>query len=324
MVAKLLDTGVCCSLSDSANRQHQDILGWNAREIKTESCTKSRKNAVNCPNAAILGRFFSQGRPDPPPYAAISTCRRLAFHRQAHPTPRAFASPRRLKHRKPSTCLIQPYGASEDHFRSAYVARPAGVDSFSAMRPVAGCFSEIAAPDPLVLPARRHIPVNTPRFQLQQVPPAPPSDSGSASAAGPARRPPPAAPPPTAPSPLGSPPDDPPATATPPATRRPVRDREDLTIMTSCRSTSRSTSARSTSAKYALGQVSPAYAAIDQHATRAAAPVALSQAQGTVREIRALSGRATVDGLQAKALGRVRRAFPGRRHGDVPEAVELR
>ena len=43
-------------------------------------------------------------------YAAISTCRRLTFnarHTKSH-SPRTFASPRRLKRRKPSTCLIQP------------------------------------------------------------------------------------------------------------------------------------------------------------------------------------------------------------------------
>ena len=43
-------------------------------------------------------------------YAAVSTCRRLtlrARHTKSH-SHRAFASPRRLKRRKPSTCLIQP------------------------------------------------------------------------------------------------------------------------------------------------------------------------------------------------------------------------
>ena len=43
-------------------------------------------------------------------YAAFSTCRRLTFnarHTKSH-SPRAFANPRRLKRRKPSTCLIQP------------------------------------------------------------------------------------------------------------------------------------------------------------------------------------------------------------------------
>ena len=43
-------------------------------------------------------------------YAAVSTCRRLtlrAKHTKSH-SHRAFASPRRLKRRKPSTCLIQP------------------------------------------------------------------------------------------------------------------------------------------------------------------------------------------------------------------------
>ena len=77
-----------------------------------------------------------------PRYAAIRRCRRFTFtarHTKSH-SPRTFASPRRLKRWKPSTCLIQPYGASDNHFRSAYTARPAGVDSFSTMRPVAGCF----------------------------------------------------------------------------------------------------------------------------------------------------------------------------------------
>ena len=66
----------------------------------------------------------------------MSTCRRFAFtarHTKSH-SPRTFASPRRLKHRKPSTCLIQPYGASDNHFRSAYDARPVGVDSFVSDR----------------------------------------------------------------------------------------------------------------------------------------------------------------------------------------------
>ena len=65
--------------------------------------------------------------------------RRLAFGRFGTPNPtrRApSASPRRLKRRNPSTCLIQPCGASDSHLRSAYAARPAGVDSFSdPMRP---------------------------------------------------------------------------------------------------------------------------------------------------------------------------------------------
>ena len=46
----------------------------------------------------------------PASYAAISTCRRLTFnarHTKSH-SHRTFASPRRLKRRKPSTCLIQP------------------------------------------------------------------------------------------------------------------------------------------------------------------------------------------------------------------------
>lgn len=46
----------------------------------------------------------------PASYAAISTCSRLTFnakHTKSH-SHRTFASPRRLKRRKPSTCLIQP------------------------------------------------------------------------------------------------------------------------------------------------------------------------------------------------------------------------
>ena len=46
----------------------------------------------------------------PASYAAISTCSRLTFnarHTRSH-SHRTFASPRRLKRRKPSTCLIQP------------------------------------------------------------------------------------------------------------------------------------------------------------------------------------------------------------------------
>ena len=76
-------------------------------------------------------------------YAASRACRRLVFnarHTKSH-SPCTFASPRRLKRRNPSTCLIQPLGASDSHLRSAYAARPAGLDSFSAMRLVAGYFS---------------------------------------------------------------------------------------------------------------------------------------------------------------------------------------
>ncbi len=46
----------------------------------------------------------------PASYAAINTCRRLTFnarHTKSH-SQRTFASPRRLKRRKPSACLIQP------------------------------------------------------------------------------------------------------------------------------------------------------------------------------------------------------------------------
>ena len=46
----------------------------------------------------------------PASYAAISTCRRLTFnarHTKSH-SQRTFASPRKLKRRKPSACLIQP------------------------------------------------------------------------------------------------------------------------------------------------------------------------------------------------------------------------
>ena len=46
----------------------------------------------------------------PTSYAAFSTCRRLTFnarHTRSH-SQRTFASPRRLKRRKPSACLIQP------------------------------------------------------------------------------------------------------------------------------------------------------------------------------------------------------------------------
>ena len=80
------------------------------------------------------------GASSPAFYAAISGCRRLTFnakHTRSH-SHRTFASPRRLKRRNPSTCLIQPLGASDSHLRSAYAARPAGVASFSTMRPVAG------------------------------------------------------------------------------------------------------------------------------------------------------------------------------------------
>ena len=105
-------------------------------------------------------RFGLEGPPGPPPsprradrsslrasfpacYAAIRACRRLVFnarHTKSH-SPCTFASPRRLKRRNPRTCVIQPLGASDSHLRSAYAARPAGLDSFSAMRLVAGYFS---------------------------------------------------------------------------------------------------------------------------------------------------------------------------------------
>ena len=62
------------------------------------------------PEAAIRVDFSPLRASCPTSYAAISTCRRLtlsARHTKSH-SPRTFASPRRLKRRKPSTCLIQP------------------------------------------------------------------------------------------------------------------------------------------------------------------------------------------------------------------------
>lgn len=67
-----------------------------------------------------------------PPLRGDQNALRFAFtarHTKFH-SPRTFASPRRPKHRKPSTCLTQPYGGADNHVGSAYGARPAGVDSF--------------------------------------------------------------------------------------------------------------------------------------------------------------------------------------------------
>ena len=50
---------------------------------------------------------------------------------------------------------------------------------------------------------------------------------------------------------------------------------------------------------FSLGQVSPAYATIDRHATRRPAPVAEPQAQGEGREDGALPGQATLEGVGA-------------------------
>ena len=60
---------------------------------------------------------------------------------------------------------------------------------------------------------------------------------------------------------------------------------------------------------FTLGQVSPAYAAVDRHATPAAAPVAEPQAQGAVRERGAVPGRAT--------LGRVWAHTPCAAYGEL-------
>ena len=106
---------------------------------------KFGRTTLQPPRFAPDSRSLEAGRPRL--YGAIRGCRRLAFnarHTKSH-SPRTLASPRWLKRRKPSTCLIQPYGASDNHFRSAYTARPAGVDSFSTMRPVAGCFFRLRA-----------------------------------------------------------------------------------------------------------------------------------------------------------------------------------
>ena len=72
-------------------------------------------------------------------YAAIRACRRLVFnarHTKSH-SPCTFASPRRLKRRNPSTCVIQPLGASDSHLRSAYAARPGA--GGAARTKVLGC-----------------------------------------------------------------------------------------------------------------------------------------------------------------------------------------
>ena len=60
---------------------------------------------------------------------------------------------------------------------------------------------------------------------------------------------------------------------------------------------------------FCLGQVSPAYRAIDRHAVRLAASVALSEAQGEVRGVCALLGRETGE---THGLSQRRRAFRGR------------
>jgi hypothetical protein len=62
------------------------------------------------PETAMRVDFPPWRASSPAFYAAISTCRRLTFnarHTKSH-SQRTFASPRRLKRRKPSTCLIQP------------------------------------------------------------------------------------------------------------------------------------------------------------------------------------------------------------------------
>ncbi len=62
------------------------------------------------PETAMRVAFPPLGTAFPASYAAINTCRRLTFnarHTKSH-SQRTFASPRRLKRRKPSACLIQP------------------------------------------------------------------------------------------------------------------------------------------------------------------------------------------------------------------------
>ena len=128
--------------------------------IVPERLRRSADEGAPRRRAKQIARFGLEGPPGPPQspmradrsslrasfpacYAAIRACRRLVFnarHTKSH-SPCTFASPRRLKRRNPSTCVIQPLGASDSHLRSAYAARPAGLDSFSAMRLVAGYFS---------------------------------------------------------------------------------------------------------------------------------------------------------------------------------------
>ena len=128
--------------------------------IVPERLRRSADEGTPRRRAKQIARFGLEGPPGPPQsprradrsslrasfpacYAAIRACRRLVFnarHTKSH-SPCTFASPRRLKRRNPSTCVIQPLGASDSHLRSAYAARPAGLDSFSAMRLVAGYFS---------------------------------------------------------------------------------------------------------------------------------------------------------------------------------------
>ena len=125
----------CCPLRATGGAPGS---GWGASTAATGNLAA---------NAAIRTRFSAAEAKVAPRYAAIRRRRRFAFtakHTKSH-SPRTFASLRRLKHRKPSTCLIEPHGASDNHFRSAYTDRPAGVDSFLTMRPVAGCFFRLRA-----------------------------------------------------------------------------------------------------------------------------------------------------------------------------------
>ena len=103
-------------------------------------------------------------------YARHQRLQALDVQRQAHQVPLApqsSASPRRLEAAgSPARCLIQPLGASDNHLRSAYAVRPAGVASFSTRTTRRRMGLQITGSRLLALPARRHIPVNAPLFQV--------------------------------------------------------------------------------------------------------------------------------------------------------------
>ena len=100
--------------------------------IVPERLRRSADEGAPRRRAKQIARFGLEGPPGPPQspmradrsslrasfpacYAAIRACRRLVFnarHTKSH-SPCTFASPRRLKRRNPSTCLIQPLGASD-------------------------------------------------------------------------------------------------------------------------------------------------------------------------------------------------------------------
>ena len=94
-------------------RRQGVFRGRRAGDFRPAGRREPKTGRTPPPNAAIRTRFSVGGGRIHPLYAAISACRRLAFtarHTKSH-SPRTCARPRRLKRRKPSTCLTQPYGA---------------------------------------------------------------------------------------------------------------------------------------------------------------------------------------------------------------------